>query len=197
MLSDTKNERVSEYNDLSWDGRHRGPYNSYKPFNHNLHIGIIIILRVCKISSLHATMQNINFNYISTSQIHKLFLITCQWGTGYTRGVTTRVPHNMIHIACDQEHYTQTTTTIDTITTTTTTTTTTGAAAAGWSKPNIALLCMILDYILRSDGKNVCVLIDLIWELLVHHSLMLSHFAGSSVSISIIVTKISALRCTG
>ena len=55
----------------------------------------------------------------------------------------------MIHIACDQEHYTQPTTTIDTITTTTTT----GAAAAGCSKPNIALLCMILDYILRSDGK--------------------------------------------
>ena len=35
-----------KFNDFPWDGGQRGPYNPYKPCDHNLYTGIIIFPHV-------------------------------------------------------------------------------------------------------------------------------------------------------
>ena len=45
-LASGKREREIKFIGLFEDRGHRGPYSPYKPFNHNLYIGIIIFLHI-------------------------------------------------------------------------------------------------------------------------------------------------------
>ena len=42
LLREREREREIKFIGLFEDRGHRGPYSPYKPFNHNLYIGIII-----------------------------------------------------------------------------------------------------------------------------------------------------------
>ena len=46
MVTECPSEWVIKLNGLSWDSGHRGPYSPYKPCNHSLYIGIIILPQI-------------------------------------------------------------------------------------------------------------------------------------------------------